>query len=123
MLLKTHILSNAQKKISSKLAPKRDGPYIIAKVVTPTTYELSSLSNRNEMIGRYHVSDLTEFREPDTGQSSQSTTPLVPKKNRGRPKKTQETSISSCTPPEDRMLSTEGESVKRTIKAPSRLDL
>ncbi|XP_018573667.1 protein NYNRIN-like [Anoplophora glabripennis] len=89
VLLKTHVLSNAQKGISSKLAPKRDGPYLITKLVTPTTYELSSISAPTEIVGRYHVSDLTEFREPEDGQPSKILpTPLVPKQKRGRTKKT-----------------------------------
>lgn len=88
VLLRTHVLSNAPKGISSKFAPKRDGPYMISKRVTPTTYEVSSISDPTDIIGKYHLSDLTEFREAGNKETSESApTPLVPKKKRGRPRK------------------------------------
>jgi hypothetical protein len=40
VLIKSHLLSNAEKQLTVKLAPRRDGPYQIQKVVSPTTYQL-----------------------------------------------------------------------------------
>lgn len=85
VLLRTHVLSNAAKGITGKLAPKRDGPYVISKVTSPTTYELSTIGEPVRIIGRYHVSELTTFQE--RGKTDPLPTPLVPKRGRGRPPK------------------------------------
>lgn len=82
VLLESHALSNASKGFSSKLAPKRDGPYRILRERSPTSYEMASLDNLDESIGKYHVSELTPF----VG-SIDSTQPIQPKPRKGRPRK------------------------------------
>ncbi|KAJ3651879.1 hypothetical protein Zmor_017885 [Zophobas morio] len=84
VLLKSHTLSSSKSGFSSKLAPKRDGPYMILRIASPTTYELGSCTNPPERIGRYHAADLSPFVE---GTGSDTLTPLIPKRRRGRPKK------------------------------------
>lgn len=80
VLLKTHSLSNASKGFSSKLAPKRDGPYKILKEITPCTYEVAALNNPEGSIGKYHVSELTPF------VGGEETLPICEKRRRGRPR-------------------------------------
>ncbi|CAG4935865.1 unnamed protein product [Colias eurytheme] len=41
VLMRTHTLSNAAKGVTSKFNPKRDGPYVVSKKVSPTTYLLA----------------------------------------------------------------------------------
>lgn len=81
VLLKTHILSNQAKGITSKFAPRRDGPYTITKIVSPTTY---ILSNKDEVIGKYHASDLTRYHQRSDDVPAE---PVMPQRKRGRPPK------------------------------------
>lgn len=82
VLLTTKILSDKARGISSKFAPKRDGPYKIRLQCSPTAYELEDM--QGEMIGKYHVQDIYPFHANTAEQPVQ---PLLPKKKRGRPKK------------------------------------
>lgn len=82
VLVETHILSNAKKSITSKFAPRRDGPYVISKIVSPTTYEVSDSSG--ETLGKYHVSALQKYRPSETHEDSE---PLRPIRKRGRPRR------------------------------------
>lgn len=84
VLVKSHILSSAEKGLNAKLAPKRDGPYNIKRVVTPTTYELEEVGGERNSIGKFHSSDLTKFQERPDGISPK---PVMPKRGRGRPRK------------------------------------
>ncbi|XP_028043668.1 uncharacterized protein LOC114253105 [Bombyx mandarina] len=74
VLVKTHALSNASKGTTSKFMPKRDGPYRVKRVITPTTFILANLTDDDTVIGKYHSSDLTPFTQ------TSDTTPIVPKK-------------------------------------------
>lgn len=80
VLVKTHTLSNAKDHITSKFLPKRDGPYKIMQKVTPTTYVISSPSDPNVPLGKYHVSALT----PYVGQATSN--PIRPLRKKGRPR-------------------------------------
>ncbi|CAH2103255.1 unnamed protein product [Euphydryas editha] len=85
VLLKTHVLSNASKGVSSKFIPKRDGPYCVTKKVSPTTYMLSHCEPPGEVIGKYHTAD---FRRYHARSESDHVVPLAPKRKRVRPRKT-----------------------------------
>ena len=61
---KTHILSNAANKISSKLAPDWEGPYEIIETKSPNVYILKMYSGRKNP--KVHVSELKKFREGRT---------------------------------------------------------
>lgn len=81
VLVDVHALSNTKHNYSSKFAPRRDGPYIISKIVSPTTFEITSADNSNTVLGKYHISALTKFM----GLSNRQ--PIRPLKKRGRPRK------------------------------------
>lgn len=83
VLLKSHVLSSAAKNITSKFIPKKDGPYVIVKRVSPTAYFLANIDSPESLLGKYHVSDLTRFHNRD----STPPRPVVPKRKRGRPRK------------------------------------
>lgn len=83
VLLKSHVLSNAAKNISAKFIPKRDGPYVIAKRVSPTAYCIAELDNPENILGKFHVSELTRFHS----RGDSPPRPVVPKRHRGRPRK------------------------------------
>ena len=61
VLIRSHLLSNAEKQFTAKLAPRRDGPYQIKKIVSPTTCILCFPENPDKSVGKYHLSDLTLF--------------------------------------------------------------
>lgn len=84
VLLRTHMLSNAKKGLSAKFAPKRDGPYLVKEKISPTTFILTTLDSRED-IGRYHARDLTAFHAKEEVIPP---APMVPKRKRGRPRKT-----------------------------------
>lgn len=84
VLLKSHVLSNAAKNVTAKFVPKRDGPYVIAKRVSPTAYLIANLNTPDEVLGKYHVSELTRFYNRDTDSPPR---PVLPKRQRGRPRK------------------------------------
>ncbi|XP_077290036.1 uncharacterized protein LOC143913872 [Arctopsyche grandis] len=82
VLLRTHILSHAKKRRSAKFAPIRDGPYRISKLMSPTTFLLSSIDSPMETVGKYHVKELTPYLAREAGVPA----PVVPKRRRGRPR-------------------------------------
>ncbi|KAJ8949591.1 hypothetical protein NQ317_004882 [Molorchus minor] len=85
VLVKTHtLLSNVQKGYTNKFSTKRDGSYVITKMVTPTTYEISTMDEDPTTLGKYHVSDIYPFY---ANENSTTPKPVEPKRKRGRPKK------------------------------------
>ncbi len=81
VFVKSHLVSSSQGGVAAKLGPRRDGPYLIIQVISPTSYEIASLDNPTVPLGKHHVNDLYLFRV------SSDTTPLVPLRKRGRPHK------------------------------------
>lgn len=77
----THTLSNSAKGVTSKFNPKRDGPYMILRQVSATSYEIANPADPGTPLGVYHVSALT----PVEGIGDD--TPVVEKRKRGRPPK------------------------------------
>ncbi|XP_072398051.1 uncharacterized protein [Diabrotica undecimpunctata] len=88
VLVDVHALSKAKDSFTAKFAPRRDGPYIITKVVSPTSYEISSPQNLTEPLGKYHISALVPYRVDTDTDDGSSPNPLVPIRRRGRPPKT-----------------------------------
>lgn len=82
VLLSTHSLSNTAKGLTRKFMPQRDGPYIIKRVVSPTTYEL--VDSQGQFLGRFHVSDLNAL----ICNRAEPIEPVQPRRPRGRPPKT-----------------------------------
>lgn len=79
----THILSNAAKKFSAKLSPKRDGPYMILQRKVAASYEVASLETPTEVAGVFHTSALSMFH----GETNTNLVPVNPIRKRGRPRK------------------------------------
>ncbi|KAJ8935324.1 hypothetical protein NQ318_004486, partial [Aromia moschata] len=92
VMVETHVLSRAKHSITSKFAPKRDGPYTVHRVVTPTTFEISSSDNPNVPLGKYHISALTPYR------GDKDETPLKPIRRRGRPPKKGQPNVPDAPP-------------------------
>lgn len=79
VLVEAHTASNAAKGFSQKFAPRREGPYRVSQVVSPTTYVV--VDNEGRVKGKYHASALTPY-------SGESPTVVHPRR-RGRPAKSQ----------------------------------
>lgn len=79
VLLKTQGMNNVGPGQSAKFIPRRDGPYRIREVVSPTTYLVEGVT-KGEHVGRYHVSDLTPF-------IGEIEAPVREKRKRGRPRR------------------------------------
>ena len=83
VLVATHPLSKAANQYSAKFAPKRDGPYVILKKKGTTSYEIANIREPTKVIGVYHASALTPFKN----NIEQVPDPVRPIKKRGRPRK------------------------------------
>lgn len=87
VLVKTQILSNKQKRVSSKFTPKRDGPYRIKEFKSSVSCEIETL--QNVYIGTYHVSHLTHYiGDPNLEIAN-------PVRPRGRPHKVNPTNATN----------------------------
>lgn len=66
VLVDTHPISKAKANYTDKFAPRRDGPYKIAKIVTPTTYEVASLTDPEEKkpLQSKHKEDVEDHLKP-----------------------------------------------------------
>ncbi|GFX17537.1 integrase catalytic domain-containing protein [Trichonephila clavipes] len=84
----SHPLSNTAQGRSAKLMPRRDGPYMILKQRSPSSYEIASLDNPGEPVGVYHTSALTPC-------NIDKVKPLIPLRKSGRPPKVPQTPGSS----------------------------
>lgn len=110
VMVNSHVLSSTKAGITSKFTPRRDGPYKISRIVSPTSYEIVSVQNPSVPLGVYHVSALTKYV---AGPSEiTSPVPVHPIRRRGRPKviSSPVTSTSSVTPSS---VSNEKHSIKR----------
>ncbi|CAG9137969.1 unnamed protein product [Plutella xylostella] len=79
VLLKTQGANDTNRGQTPKFIPRRDGPYKIKEAVSPTTYLLERITD-GEVLGKYHVSQLTPF----VGRIQ---APVQEKRKRGRPRK------------------------------------
>ena len=64
VLVKTHILSNANQAKTSKFVSKRDGPYIVVAKKDSSSFVVADEKNANKPIATLHVSDITLFDGP-----------------------------------------------------------
>ncbi|GBP24086.1 hypothetical protein EVAR_27309_1 [Eumeta japonica] len=67
--------------MTSKFVPKRDGPYLIHKKVSPTTYLLAYPETPDKPIGKYHISDLKRYHAREDACSNVPE-PVIPKRRR-----------------------------------------
>ena len=86
----SHTLSSAAHQRSSKLLPRRDGPYLILRQRGPSSYQIARPDQPNEPLGVYHVSALTPYRPPEDTMDPPMPlpAPTIPLRKRGRPRKT-----------------------------------
>ncbi|XP_063825937.1 uncharacterized protein LOC135075425 [Ostrinia nubilalis] len=80
VLLKTQGSNDTTRGQTPKFIPRRDGPYRVKEAASSTTYILERL-NSKDVLGRYHVSQLTPF----VGDIPPE--PVNEKRKRGRPKR------------------------------------
>lgn len=85
VLVETHPISRQESGFSAKLAPRRDGPYIIKTKIGSSIYEISSVNEPDKPIGKYHTSAITRFEM----RGNKNPEPIIPIRRRGRPKKNQ----------------------------------
>lgn len=76
--METHPISNQEKQFSAKLAPKRDGPYIVMKKHGSSTYEIANINEPERSIGKYHASAITKFEK----RHNVTPSPVVPIRQR-----------------------------------------
>jgi transposase InsO family protein len=84
VLVNTHCLSSAARGFSSKFVPRRDGPYIVIKKVSPTSFEIADPKEPELPLGKYHVSAMTPFIP---AEPTEDPAPVQPLRRRGRPRK------------------------------------
>ncbi|KAI5636259.1 gag-polyprotein putative aspartyl protease domain-containing protein [Phthorimaea operculella] len=63
----------------------RDGPYVVTKKVSPTTYLIAPVDEPSKSLGKFHSKELTLFR--GRVDDDHLPAPVVPKRNRGRPQR------------------------------------
>lgn len=83
ILVETHPISRQDKQFSAKLAPRRDGPYVIIKKHGSSIYEVANMDSPEKSIGRYHTSAMVKFEN----RENEIPAPIIPIRRRGRPKK------------------------------------
>ncbi|XP_054015866.1 uncharacterized protein LOC128896522 [Hylaeus anthracinus] len=95
----THPVSRREQRFTSKLAPKRDGPYVIKRQVGSNSYKIQSRDPEPVSLGVYHASALTTY----VGGPSEAPVPVATIRRRGRPRKVHSTEhtrkTEEVTPP------------------------
>ncbi|XP_036329858.1 uncharacterized protein LOC118742000 [Rhagoletis pomonella] len=84
VLVTTHVLSNATKGVTSKFAPRRDGPYVIIGRQGSTSYVIAHEDNLQHPLGTYNASSLVRYRS----SSDEYEGPINMIRRRGRPRET-----------------------------------
>lgn len=100
VLATTHILSKSSQGFTSKLAPRRDGPYVILRRHGPSSFEIGTTGSRTP-VGIYHASAITPYRT----HNDTVLEPILPIRKRGRPRKqpvTQDNVARPCNRPKNR---------------------
>ncbi|CAG9568732.1 unnamed protein product [Danaus chrysippus] len=83
VLVDTHTLSKSSQGYSSKLAPRRDGPYVINRRHGPSSFQVTNPQTK-EIAGIYHASALRRYKA--SGDATLPA-PSQPIRKRGRPRK------------------------------------
>ncbi|KAJ8912061.1 hypothetical protein NQ315_016750 [Exocentrus adspersus] len=96
VLVNTHVLSKAKAGITTKFAPRRDGPYQISRIVSSTSYEIIRPDNPSMPLGTYDVSALTKYVAPASDAPPE---PVHPIRRRGRPRKEESSTIADIRSP------------------------
>ncbi|KAG8232681.1 hypothetical protein J437_LFUL009928 [Ladona fulva] len=84
VLVNLHPINRAQQGFSSKLAPRRDGPYVVVAKKSPSSFQIARVDNPGTPVGVYHASALHPF----TPTYEEGTPlPVHPLRKRGRPRR------------------------------------
>lgn len=97
--VETHLLSSTAQGRSSKLNPRRDGPYRIVTRKGATSYEVAPCEHPTDAIATYHVSAL---RPCHLEGGAMNHPPKQPLRRRGRPRKTPDLVGGTATGPTGR---------------------
>ena len=81
VMVALHTKSSTDKKTTAKFDPKRDGPYMVSRQLSATSYEVAHPNSIDKPLGVYHSSSLTPYTGPEIE------VPVVPIRKRGRPRK------------------------------------
>ena len=65
---RVHVLCDASKKFSQKIATKYEGLFKIVKVKSPTVYILDSAERGSRRVATIHVSELKRYVPPHKTQ-------------------------------------------------------
>lgn len=84
VMVETHAISKTAQGFSSKLAPRRDGPYEILSSHGPSSFHIADPSRPDRSIGLYHASALQSYQRDNEAPLP---TPAMPIRKRGRPPK------------------------------------
>ncbi|KAH9637830.1 hypothetical protein HF086_005488 [Spodoptera exigua] len=112
VLVAAHVLSNAARYHTAKLAPRRDGPYVILRRHGPCSYEVAHPADPKTPLGSYHSSALSLYQ----GSASNPPNPERPLRRRGRPRKQQTATEATPGLLAGTTLGPEGETVTRRPK-------
>lgn len=88
VMVDVHALSKSTQGFSAKLAPRRDGPYIIKDTHGPSSFQIADPVNPNQSAGLYHSSALRPYQG---SASAALPEPVLPLRRRGRPRKVKPT--------------------------------
>jgi transposase InsO family protein len=62
VLLKSHFLSNASRGFSAKLAPRREGPFLVTHKISDTIFDLIS-EETGQIVRKVHINEITPYLE------------------------------------------------------------
>jgi transposase InsO family protein len=62
VLLKSHFLSDSSKGFSSKLAAKREGPFLVLRKLSDRTFTLKSIDT-GQIVNKAHINEISPFLE------------------------------------------------------------
>ena len=97
-MIRSHEVSKSSKGFTSNFAPRRDRPYRVGVELSPTTFQIHDPGD-DRIIGKFHTTELTPF-------VGDVVPPVLPRRKRGRPKK-------SAEPVRRTIPGSEGENVAR----------
>ncbi|KAJ8723813.1 hypothetical protein PYW07_007793 [Mythimna separata] len=88
VMVDKHALSKSAQGFSAKLAPRRDGPYVIKNIHGPSSFQIADPATPHQSAGLYHSSALRPYQGATTDAPPE---PVLPLRRRGRPRKNKPT--------------------------------
>jgi hypothetical protein len=75
--MKSHFLSDASKGFTSKLAPRREGPFLVTEKLSDRTFNLKSIES-GQVVAKVHINELSPYLEPIQDVQPQTSCSLSP---------------------------------------------